>query len=248
MTVQTQDFIAQIAQGKTHFSRLTLTDDDLSMLRADDLTLKHCRFERVDFSGAVLEAAICTECTFVDCDFTEAYLPEARFSHTRFYEQAGECNFQRANLTLAEFEACDLRMCDFSRAILIRATFDEVNAMGASFHLARFDNAVKITNSNFRYVDLTGANLKRCDLNHTIFVQANFQEAHLTEAYLIGASLGGATWRYADVKGVDVRGADVSSFDIRTMDLTGIKIYEHQQRMLLEAADVVVFPDEQDSQ
>jgi hypothetical protein len=32
------------------------------------------------------------------------------------------------------------------------------------------------------------------------------------------------------------------------MDLTGIKIYEHQQRMLLEAADVVVFPDEQDSQ
>lgn len=244
--MQAQDFIEQVQQGKTRFSRITVRNADLGDLWAYDLHLKHCHFEDVDFSGATLEVISAADCTFVGCNFSDAVLPEARFNRCCFYEESSTCNFQRANLKLATFEACDLRMCDFSRAILIRAEFEHANALGASFHLAEFDNAVKITHSNFRYVDLTGANLKHCELSHTIFVQANFQEAHLDEADLIGSSLGGASWRYAIVKGVDVRGADVSSFDIRTMDLTGIKIYEHQQRMLLETADVVIFPDEQD--
>ncbi|MBN1965379.1 MAG: pentapeptide repeat-containing protein [Anaerolineae bacterium] len=238
------EFLQAAQPGNRILTKIAMQDEALPLLDCFDLTLRQCRFERVDFSGATLAGLHCIQCTFIDCDFTEADLPEARFEDTCFYRAATQCRFTRANLKLAAFVQCDLRMCEFERAMLARAEFDEVNAMGANFHLAQFENAARIVNSNFRYVDLTGANLERCVLSYTIFAQAIFQEAHLTGADLVGASLGGATWRYAMVTGANVRGADISSFDIRTMDLTGVKISERQQRVLLENAGVIIFLDE----
>ncbi len=236
------EFVSEL-QDSHKIAHVQLQAADLQAVRCHDLTLSKCTFENVDFSLAELPGLHATHCKFINCKFVQANLQEAALANTIFYRSSTKTIFWRANLRSASFSECDLRLCDFERADLYRAEFDQVNALGTNFFMARFDNAVKITNSFLRYAVFTGANLEKCVLTNNVFIQAIFQGAKLAGANLLGCDLSGVTWRYADVKGVDVRGANIPSFDLRTMDLTGIKIFESQQRQLLETADVVIFPD-----
>jgi fluoroquinolone resistance protein len=244
-----EEFVSKIQAGKKSFKRSELRDAELTSLDCYSLRLMNCLFENVDFSGACLDDLRCVNCKFVRCNFSQAQLLETSFINSCFYYPSDTgsfhgCDFTRANLRHSSFEACDIRTCNFDRSFLMGSVFEDVNAVGASFYLARFENFVKVNNSNFQYVDLRGANLEKCDLSNTVFSHANLEEASLAEANLVACSLGGATFRYTDLQGADVRGADISSFDVRSMDLTGIKIFESQQRSLLETAGIIIFPDD----
>ena len=206
--------------------------------------MRDCTFEECDFSKAQLAGLRGDQCAFIGCKFNGANLREAEFAHTTFYRSGTQTEFLRADLRLVTFTECDLRMGDFERAELFRAEFNKVNALGTNFFMARFDNAVKIVDSVFRYAVFTGAELEKCELTNTIFIQAVFQSAKLAEATLIGCDLSGANWQHADVRGVDIRGANAPSFDLRTMDPTGVKILESQRTQLLEVAEIIIFPND----
>ena len=235
--------VSGVGEGKRRFSRLHIEDADLTALNGVDLEFRGCTFENVDFSNAQLEGLDCNNCSFINCKFVGANLQEAAFQDTTFFRASTKTIFWRANLRLATFSDCDLRMCDFERAELFRSEFSNVNGMGTNFLMASFENATKIVDSAFRYAVFTGAQMEKCTLTNNVFIQAVFQGAKLAGAILLGCDLSGATWLHADLRGADVRGANIPSLDVRSMNLAGIKIYESQQRQLLETAEVIIFPD-----
>lgn len=241
--MQSDTFTARLKAGTREFKHIEIADIDLSNGEYPDLRFTGCTFVNVDFSGSMLEGLHATDCRFFRCRFISTNLDDAVFKQTTFYRLDEDCNFARATVRFSKWQECDVRLCSFQYAKLLRTQFDRVNAMGANFYRADFAGAMTMKQCNLRMADLRDADLRECVLSKTIFEQANLQEANLTEADVTGCDFAGANLRFTKLRGVDARGANTGEFDIHTMDLTGVKLYKTQAKNLLEKAGLLLFPD-----
>ena len=121
-------------------------------------------------------------------------------------------NFQRQNLSKANFRGCDLSGANFCQAILEDTDFSGCDLSGANFSKATLTKAnfsrgnlsranffkatlATLTKADFSRCNLSGTNFSRAtltntDFSHCIIHGTNFEGAELTSAKFIGAIAG----------------------------------------------------------
>jgi fluoroquinolone resistance protein len=220
---------------------------------AGPLTLNDCELVDVTFSGADLEGTEANSCDFSRSKLRSTNLRESRFTDCRFYTGEGqECAFGLADLVAAEFKDCNLSMCDFSRSHLYRTEMIRSQAQGAVFTYVDCSHRVSpamvlssgvFRDSNFSYCDFTGANFKDCDLSGSRFSHSTLDDASFEGANLMDADLTSIEAHHLTLCDADLRNAKFVGLDLRNIDLTGVKIMEWQQRLLLETIGMIIFAD-----
>ncbi len=137
---------------------------DPDALLYEECSFSHCNFSQADFSGITFR-----ECTFSTCDLGLARLRETGLQEVRFLRSKllgvrfAEC--RKLMLEIA-FEACLLRMADFTDMNLRDTSFSDCDLQEADF-----------TNA-----DLAGVAFERCDLQSTIFFRTNLEGADFRSA------------------------------------------------------------------
>ncbi len=157
------------------------------------------------------------------------------------------------DLTHADLSGVDLRVARMDRTIILGARFDGANLEGVSmlrpavfstladiasetvsFEGANLKGATlfgRFNGSNFRKVNLSGANLAPRDRSSFIehIWRTEFLGVDLKDANLRGANLERVWFAFADLRGADLTGAslkncDLSGADLRGADLTGVDV------------------------
>lgn len=135
----------------------------------------------------------------------------------------------RAELTLADLAACDLReallieadltgvslrTADLAKADLTEATLDGADCLkakldGADFHKAR------LRSTSLEQVSAVGARFVLADLSDALLLMADLSDADLT-----GANLTGATLEAANLRGATLALANLTQANLDNADLT----------------------------
>ncbi len=214
-----------------------------------DLNFDHCIFEKNEFGD--LESLQFTDCIFLECSFNSSSIKETLFENTRFYDADTEkgCTFQFAQFDGSTFKGCDLTLANFSRACLYRVTMNQCQATGIDFSHATSSHQVGntvvlsdawINDCNCAYANMKGANFCKCDLSDNRFSHSLLDNAVLDNTLLNGCDFHGVESEGLSIKGADLRDAQIGGLDVRRMDMTGVRINDYQQRILLEAIGMIV--------
>jgi uncharacterized protein YjbI with pentapeptide repeats len=170
-----------------------------------------------DFTGANIEGAY-----FGGVDARGAKFPDAIFSKLGFNSLYATrvARFDRANLSKAVFDECDLRKAKFAGARLAgaslkKATLTEADFSKADLAGARFDDAVA-TRATFTDAAMTGARLTKAALGGASFLRATLTRAQFDDASFVLADDGAAmvdfteaTLYEIDFSGCDLRAARI---------------------------------------
>lgn len=163
--------------GRVGEGRIVMTDENLQ--GADLRGVEGAKFERVDFSGAGINALEDVEVS--DCTFDEAWLQRSRWhrAHVR------NCRFHAATMWLSRFEdvvvdggdwlGANLNGCSWTRARVTDARFTAATLVDARFDDATFVDC-DFTRADFSRVDL-GLDAARCP--GTRFVRCDFRHANI---------------------------------------------------------------------
>jgi len=176
-------------------------------------------------------------------------LSGVNFKHARL----GGADMFGVDLTRADLSGVDLRAARLDRVTILGAVFDGANLEGvsmlrpsvfssldnlpdetASFVGANLKDATvfgRFNGSNFRNVNLSGANLAPRDGSSFIehIWRSEFQSSDLRGANLQGAKLDRVWFAFADMRGADLTGAslkhaDLTGADLRGANLTGVDV------------------------
>ncbi len=155
---------------------------DVNFTKAD-LTRANFFGSRIgaSFVGAILDAAIVTNCHLLDCDFSGAKMQGVDFSKSEFMRPI----FANADMPGANLEAIHAEVAD-DLTYEEGQSWDNVNLAKANLRSAHLSK-VSFRNANLAKACFEGANLSDADLSNT-----NLNETDFTEADLTGADFSGA--------------------------------------------------------
>ncbi|OUS08140.1 hypothetical protein A9Q96_01355 [Rhodobacterales bacterium 52_120_T64] len=153
-------------------STAVLKNTELCEAQLNDRDLAELDFSGSDFFGAKLHKTNLKKSSFVDADFSKAFMREAAlykadFSNAILQEadlsdadlSSTNCqgaDFRGATLKGVNFDSADLRGANFSHADLRGANFTGANITGAKFHFARVSDA-NVTHTEYGTVkDMVG--------------------------------------------------------------------------------------------
>ncbi|MEI7663511.1 MAG: pentapeptide repeat-containing protein [Bacteroidota bacterium] len=133
-------------------------------------------FEKTDFSANGIEKGDYDNCTFKNCNFSEADLSAIKFS---------DCTFTGCNLTMARiaktsfrearFNSCKLLGLHFENCseFLFSVDFEDCNLNLSSFFSQKIRNTrfknCSLHEADFTESDLTGSVFENCDLARATF-------------------------------------------------------------------------------
>jgi len=104
-------------------------------------------------------------------------------------------------------------------------------------------SAAKLTKSNFRYADLEGVYLEKCDLSESILVDVVFSRVNLEGANLTNTVFAPSQYDGLSIYKADLRNAEIAGVDVRAVDFSGVEIFEWQLVSLVENIGFVIYPD-----
>ena len=97
---------------------------------------------------------------------------------------------------------------------------------------------------NLELADLAETRLAQCDFSGSRLRETDLANCDLTDAVLRDCDLFQAELAGAKLDGADLRGAEISGLNLlRLGGFAGMKVYQSQQRMLLDALGVDVHPE-----
>ena len=217
-----------------------------------DIVLTGCLIEDAQLSALKAPGARFVRCRILRSRFSHADLREAAFEDCQLFDPEAKAGaaFAFTDLQQARFTRCDLALASFEGSGLYAAEFDDCNLMGAAFPRADFSRsfrrslvrtAAAFRGCNLGLADLSGARLPGCDLNRSLFREADLSGADLEGADLRHADLFQAALDGARLAGADLRGAEISGLNLLTLATReGMKITADQQYALLSAMGVDV--------
>lgn len=166
--------------------------------------------------------------TFEDLSPREGWAVLARVPLERAdFQRRDYVGFDLAGLNLKHV---NMTACDFSRASLIRAVLEGINADGALFVGARLDGAdmtsANIPDADFSNAKLQGATFNNCNALGSTFDKADLRKAvfrgkpRFASTSLEGANLSNVVFGDADLSGACLDGADLSGAQLDDANFT----------------------------
>ena len=138
-------------------------------------------------------------------------------------------NLRGADLSGTELSGADLEYSDLSGAnlsqtvlnlaFLLNANFSDAILQQANLSYCVANSETKMTRTDLRHANLTGAKLVKTDLKGANFQIANMCDANLNRANLQNANFSFANLDGADLSQADIRGANFSNTDLKNTNL-----------------------------
>jgi len=215
---------------------------EMSHLRVENSEFRDLWLYDANMKLASLDTVRITSCTAKRCHLTNANIQNTVVSASHFnaalFDHAvlESCEFQKVDLSHADFSSASLEQCNFSDVVFYEARFVGATARSCRFQLS--GNQSHFTNARFTECHLEDANFKSQELMSARFelcsiVDARFQNAQLGYCSFDGSDLRGAKFINAKVAhcsfvGADLRNAnffaaDISGSDFRMADLSGAR-------------------------
>jgi uncharacterized protein YjbI with pentapeptide repeats len=101
------------------------------------ITIRDCRFENCELSGAVLDAARMIRVEFVDCRLSGAVLSDARLDDVRMVD----CRCEGLLLRMTALKRSEFRRCDLTNAEFYDARLQHVSLVDGDLSCADFSRA-----------------------------------------------------------------------------------------------------------
>jgi uncharacterized protein YjbI with pentapeptide repeats len=153
-----------------------------------DITDEH--FDTIDFTKALLALGDYENCTFINCNFSNASLYNFVFADCTFID----CNISLANLANTilrdiQFKGCKLLGLHFEycKPMLFKVDFDNCILNLSSFYKLNLKQT-KFINCSMQEVDLTEVDMSHslfdnCDLHAAVFDNSILEKADLRTAF-----------------------------------------------------------------
>lgn len=123
---------------------------------------ENCSFINCNFSNADLSEINFLECEFLNCNLSLTGIPQTSFRDVIFKNcKIVGLHFEESNSLLMSFtfEGCTIELCSFNKLKLKKTVFRNA----------------RITEADFTETDLSYSKFISCDLQRTIFFQSNLE-------------------------------------------------------------------------
>jgi uncharacterized protein YjbI with pentapeptide repeats len=175
---------------------------DLAGVNLNDVSMRHCVFERCQLSGVSMVGADLSGSHFVDCDLASSDLRACRFDDALFERctmlgvRAGKASFKEAYGLECRFDGADFEGVEGQQTQWVECSF---------------------LNARLQTGDWSGSRWLSCDLSGVSLVNATgrrtqFQSCLLDAADLSRSDLRGASWSGVQGANVDLSDASLSQW------------------------------------
>lgn len=204
--------LKQLCRKGLSFAGAHLLQADFAGAKLNDCNFRGAHCEATGFIGADLGGADFTGANVARAQFSGVQAVEAKFPHVRFTKESfdpryGSLSFEKATLSSAIFDGCDLSGAKF---------------VGAKLDKASLQNA-KLRGTDLGKADLAEARLDGADAGGAIFAKSSMASARLAKASLAGANFREAVLTRACFE--DAKFALPASID-KKADFTSAVLYE----------------------
>ena len=202
----------------TNFNSSDFYQSKISGADLSGASFRKAEFRNSSLSGSNLWKVDFTEAKLSGTDFTNTYISEpfnSKDYKTYEYYRNSIANFNKADLTFANFSKANLRGVVFTEANFTRARCSGADFSGAFFGNAKFEEA------NF-----TAANLSSAYLINAFFKKADLTKANLSSANLICADMWSANLTGTDLSYSDLSGASLTFSNLNEANLRGANLSE----------------------
>lgn len=145
-------------------SSARLTDEDISQISAQGLSVHEVRFEKLTATGATLEKTDFSDVEIFNSELITTAFPEA--SWMRVHVKNSRCNatqLQNSTLRNVTFTNCKLNLANFRFSKLTNVCFQECVLDEVDFYAAELRNVV-FQNCTLHKTEFSGSKLKSVDL------------------------------------------------------------------------------------
>ncbi len=183
-----------------NFDDIDLSSSTIEKVEFDSCCFKGCHFPRTLFKGCRF-----FECTFKNCDLSIIEVSDSHFSDIIFED----CKIVGVDWTKASWESLTIRALKFIRCSLVGSSF-----FGMDLQKWCFKESI-VNDVDFRYANLTEADMRESDFCDTFFKETNLSRANFVDAK-----------RFCiDVRQNQLEGAKFSRYEaLRLLDGLGIEL------------------------
>jgi len=168
-------------------------------------------FENLVLADRKLQDQVYESCSFLNCDFSAAYISFCRFI---------DCTFENCNLSMAKLAGSQFKDTLFRGCKILGVNFSDCTDLlfAVSFEKCLLDYASfagrKMAGTPFGGSSLKNADFTETDLSSAIFVNCNLENAVFSKTTLRSADLRGATDYSIDPESNIIRKARFSASGI----------------------------------
>ena len=162
------------------------------------------------------------DCTFMECDYSNASFNSCLFSH---------CTFTGCNLSMVQFSMSQLDHVEFVDCKLLGIDFSQCNDF--LFSVA-FENCV------LDYCSFTGKKLSKTTFKNASLKEADFTGCNLSQSVFENTDLHFTTFKNTNLSGADLRSATNYQIDPETNTLRKAKFSWPALAGLLYKYDVIL--------
>lgn len=179
-------------------------------------------FKSENFSKKSLEGRIFQACSFINCDFTDSILRNAKFCG---------CVLKNSNLSLPKLDGCRLQDVQFIDCKIVGADFFKCEK---TFYSPSFKNCL-IQYCNFSDLNMKSISFKECKIH-----EAHFNNTSLCGADFTNTDLSGTIFHNCDLSKADFSTAVNYSLDPQTNKIKKAKFSLPEALGLLRGFDIII--------
>ena len=183
-------------------------------------------FRDLDLSAAEIFSKEFEECTFINCDFSDARLRRCIFDRCRFIKcSMGVMKVDGSRFSDVLFEECKLTGIDWTKA-----AYSDI-MLGSPF---------TFLNSVLDYSSFYGLTLQELVMRECRVKDADFRESDLSRADLRESDFSDSLFRNTNLSGADLTLAENYRIDIYVNTIKGAKFSRYEALCLLESLDITL--------
>ncbi|MEM9924693.1 MAG: pentapeptide repeat-containing protein [Cyanobacteria bacterium P01_D01_bin.50] len=215
--------IAKIIGGKIAHVIVLLGTIIATLLTTIFLSQTGAHIISVTIGGCLASLGIILGNYIAICTFSKERKYPLVWNIAIFLAAIGGTNFQKANLTDADFARATVKCTDFRGARLIRTFWYRAkqidfiragNSYLENLQVRQLVSTGEGSDRNFERLDLRGINLQGANLVKANFIDADFYQANLQGANLSGAKLIRTNFERADLTGTNLTGSCIQDWVI----------------------------------
>ena len=196
---------------------------DISHSNFDDVSLRDCVFEQINFWGSTFRRSIIRKTKFVNSIMSHSNFEGVTLYNVDFSNSTlRHTNFDNSSLHNVNIDDSYFYESSFTNTNFDDLTLTDSSANAASFESATFGNA-DLTGTSFKSASFVNARLNGAILMNAILKMANLSGAELDIADLSGADLSGADLSDANLSGADFRSANLTNANLSNANLSGAR-------------------------
>lgn len=183
-------------------------------------------FRDLDLSAAAIVSKEFEECTFVNCDFSEAQLRHCIFD---------DCRFIKCNLSVVKVDGCR-----FSNTVFEESKLSGIDWTKAVYSDILLDSPLTFLNCIVDYASFYGLTLQSLVMRECKAYDVDFRESDLSGADLRESDLTDTLFRNTNLSGADLTLAENYTIDINVNTIKGARFSRYEALSLLDGLEITL--------